>query len=132
MKLYHRFILAVIIATLSPTIAYADHNSEAAANYLPPATTEANSLDVINLALRNEPDQVLASFERDLTHMPAAAEESLRINEADPLDVIYAILRGENPAVHALDITDRHPSNGRAAEMKTRFPGNIYPFGRTI
>jgi len=101
--------LALTTAALLPSFAYAgdnmdaisasfdrDLNREFEVRYLPATVTDADPLDVINVALRAGPDPVLASFERDLYREPFAFKTLPASGEADPLDVINAALRCEN------------------------------------
>lgn len=101
--------LALSTAALLPAFAYAvdnsgaisasfdrDLNREYSARYVPATVTAADSLDVINVALRAGPDQVLASFVRDLYREPVAFKALPDSGAADPLDEINIALRCAN------------------------------------
>ncbi|MEO8332662.1 MAG: hypothetical protein ABI479_09525 [Gallionella sp.] len=101
--------LALTAAVLLPTFAYADDDTDAISasfdrdltreievRYLPATATDADPLDVINVALRASPDPVLASFERDLDREPVAFKALPARDDSDPLDVINAALRCNN------------------------------------
>lgn len=75
--------LTLTAASLLQTFAYADENTDAinaifdrdinrefAFRYLPSSKTDTDPLDAVNVALLSGPDQVLASFERDLNRGP--------------------------------------------------------------
>jgi len=114
MKLYN-FALALIAAALLPTFAYAgdnidainasfdrDMNREYSVRYVPSTVTNADPLDIINVALLSGPDQVRASFERDLYREPVAFNAFPDGRDADPLDAINAALRcGDYTTINA-------------------------------
>lgn len=101
--------LTLTAAALLPAFAYAgdntdvisasferDLNREFSVRYVPATVTDADPMDVVNVALRAGPDPVLASFERDLYREPVAFKALPARSAADPLDEINFTLRCEN------------------------------------
>ena len=96
-------------AALLPTFVFAGENTDAisasfdrdlnrefSVRYVPATVTEADPLDVINVALRSASDPVLDSFERDLYREPVESKSLQTRDAADPLDMINVALRCEN------------------------------------
>jgi len=122
MKLRY-FTIALTTAALLPTLAFAgdnmdaisasfdrDLNREFAVEYVPSAEAINDPLDAINVALRAEPDQVLASFERALYHEPVIVKTEVAWTDAtpDPLDVINVAFRSEQSGILASFYRDLH------------------------
>ena len=84
--------LALTAATLLPTFAYAGDNTDAIRASF---EREYNLGSAIHIALPGEPDQILASFERDMYREPAALAAVTVTGDADPLAAIFTALRDE-------------------------------------
>jgi hypothetical protein len=109
------FAVALSMAALLPTFANAgdnmdafsasfdrDLNREYSVRYVPSTLTNADPLDMVNVALLSGPDQVRVSFERDINRETVAFSTLPPGRDADPLVAVNAALHcGSSGTINA-------------------------------